>query len=225
MDCRSSARSEVRSRQTLICGLIAIFALSATGPEALALPPEDPSSRPPLKTVPMPTDFLRTPTWVGEHVAVDVGLTAASGAYSGAALSVGGRVATLLQIVDAEARVQFGAAGEGARLGVSAQLNLHPAFIALVWRNFWGVLASGFHGYLGVGIIRFSGTTGGIALPLAIGLGVDVPLMSLERSSGLWLTARTGWRWMTVDAGDVIQDGDDSHATVCLGWRWYDKLR
>ena len=198
---------------------VAVIVHAAT---ALGLPPEDPRSRPPLKTVPPPTESTRAPTWVGEHLSLGVGGHAASSELSGPGGALIARGATLLQLLDLEARLEWAPTAAGQRGDLWLQLNAHPGFIALVWRNWWGVLASGLHGYIGAGVAAFGGATSKVGLPTALGVGLDVPLGSLEAPSGLWLTARAGWRWLELSRP---ADGDDTYLGLVLSWRWYDVFR
>jgi len=201
--------------QRAAVAVIALVLGALSGSDATALPPEDPSSRPPLHHVPPPEPAARDPMYVGEYLGLGVGVR---GLGYDTPVMITGRISTLLQIIDAEVGLGVGPGAPELR----AQLNVHPLFIALVWRNMWGVLAAGCHGYANVGVgrydVRGSGRWG---LPLALGLGLDLPLTSLERSRGLWVTARAGMRWLTV-AGE---ERGDTHAELTLGWRWYDALR
>ena len=208
--------------------LLAQLVVAFCATPLFALPPEDPSSRPPLLTVPAPEADARTPTWVGEHVGLGVGAVAGTAATAAAGLSLHGRFATFMQLVDVELIAAGNRTAQGSRLQAVAQLNLHPSFIAIVWRNLWGVLVSGFHGFVGVGAARVSGQFAGWAALKQLGVGLDVPLTSLEAEAGLWLTFRGGVRWLPIAAGTPNQanaNQDDRYASLSVSWRWYDVLR
>lgn len=163
--------------------------------------------------------------WVGEHVSLGAGVGTAAGLLADTRMSINARAATLLQLLDVEARLDVGMGPNGQRYGGTAQLNMHPAFIAMVWRNVWGIIASGFHGFFAVGVSQLSGDVSGLAIARSLGIGLDVPLMGLERSDGLWLTGRAGWRWLAIEEGGQEHKGYGGCFAVSVAWRWYDVLR
>ncbi len=215
------------AKRLIFCVLSAHMAVC---PAAFALPPEDPSSRPPLLTVPQPVSSPREPMYVGEHTAVrletGVGFVDRAGGPSLGDVRAAYRLSVLLQLVDVEAFIDLGAYGHTAseparrRFGVGAQLNFHPAFIALVWKNTWGILASGVHGFAG---LEWLSGPGAQVCP-SVGLGIDLPLMSLDRSAGLWVTPRVAWRWLAAAYEDG-PDYDDTRFSLGISWRWYDAFR
>lgn len=203
------------------------FVTALWAPVALAttLPPENPASRPPLRSVNVPTSSPRAPTWVGEHLSVLAGTHFGTGGLAGPGICAGARAATLLQIVDAEFRADVAALEGGVRVGAWAQINLHPAFIAVIWRNWWGLLASGAHVWAGVGVTMVRANVTGVGVPFALGVGLDVPLSSLEHHAGLWLTTRAGMRWLELGDGTAPVDAADSVLSAAIAWRWYDVFR
>ncbi len=216
------------------------------------LSPQDPSSRPPLCSVPAPT--IEAPPaarfdggHLGPLLAMGLALPDRDDAPAGRwgwDVRAGLRYATLLQLLDASAWVEYGthpAAGVGAigRTTLGLQVNLHPLFWLLVWDNLAGWLSAGLHGYVSTGAARVSlrgkglvaaiGGTHTTAVQWAmhndIGLGMDIPISGRQASAGLWLSLRWGMRWLALGElpGGRLDLGDQ-HFQLAIGWRSYASL-
>ncbi len=229
---------------------LAPWSLLAAPPTPLSA--EDPSSRPPLSSVPAPSAPVPTETrfdggHIGPFAAVGFGwpdrLDAPAGQL-GWGIRAGLRYATLLQLLDLETWCEYGghpASGAGSirRTTLGIQVNLHPLFWLLVWDNLAGWLGAGVHGYLSTGAAHMSvqgvdlvAATGGQGATVArwamhneVGLGFDVPLSSRKATSGLWLSLRGGWRWLHISqAPGQRLDLGDLHLQIAIGWRRYASL-
>ncbi|GEM_PF-3293623 len=136
------------------------------------------------------------------------------------------RWSPVLQIFDLEAFLDAGLVQLGPertaqrRLAAGLQLNLHPFFAGLVWNNVLGVIAAGLHGLLGADITHVNDA--GFGLRKVIGVGADIPLMSLQASGGVWLTIRASERWLSAGSDDQV--AGDRRLSAFVSWRWYDVL-
>ena len=239
-------------RPALLAALAAWVGLSVAFNGFAAPQPADPSSRPPLLTVPAPGP--EAPTAIrfdGGHVGPLLGFAigvadrvAAPPGQVGWDLRLGLRYATLLQLFDLSLWCEFGAHPAEPdqaidRQALGMQVNLHPLFWVLVWDNFAGWVAAGLHGYAATALARVElqgpalvGAAGGLgasathwAMQPEVGLGVDLPLSGRGGASGLWLTLRCGLRWLSVGAEPSHRlDLGDQHLTLAIGWRSYGAL-
>lgn len=225
--------------------LIAITLSLGPVASAHALPPEHPSSRPPLSGGrPLAPAAPSERRFDGGHLGVQLGGGWAAPDDAGSGALWGGRVAlrgaTLLQILDAEVFAETGTGAlDGGRLGRTAagvQVSGHPLFVGLVWDSFAAWLAAGFHVFASVAAARVSlegapvlarvGRAGSDVslwgLAPSLGAGLDVPLSSRTRGSGLWLTLRWQLRWLSVGPNPAQSlDLGDQQVSLALGWRVY----
>ncbi|MFZ4577599.1 MAG: hypothetical protein ACOYOB_04300 [Myxococcota bacterium] len=193
---------------TLACGLIADLALAAPVPIS---PPEyhfDGKS----------TGFVVGPTLTHLDRSV-VGID-----RSGWGVRVAGRLATVLQLVDAELGYEH--ASQGSRLSrdeLGVLLATHPGFPFLVWDAYASDVISGFHLFASAAVARTDGPEARVhwAPTIGLGAGLDFPLSPRGGASGLWLTLRWANRWLSVGDGLPKTHLDDQQVMLLVGWRTY----
>jgi hypothetical protein len=122
---------------------------------------------------------------------------------SGFATGLRLRAAPMTHVIDGEVGFNFArAAGPTtlSRSSLGASLNLHPVFPFLLFntRFYWAV--GGWHLTLGGSADRLGRSGGGVesvdwTWGLHVGTGVDVPISSLDRPDGWWLSVRLRYRF------------------------------
>ncbi len=143
---------------------------------------------------------------------------------SGWGLRIGGRVATVLQLLDAEVGYEHAAYGVGlSRDELGVVVASHPGFPFLVWDTYASDVVAGFHLFASAALARTDGPEARVHWAPTIGLGggFDFPLSPRGGASGLWLTLRWANRWLAVGDGLPKTHLDDQQVTVLVGWRAY----